>query len=291
MKEINDIEREDLKKYLTKGIIVRIDYMPLSDNLVDEMVSELSKDLFENEYFSDVFEGTINSIDIQLNNPEISNNQSFFNINNYTKIKSIEILRFLENNVYVKFIINKHFTYIDINCGMKYISYEEYIKIFNRMIEKIYENDIKIKRIGFRKFNEFFVKYSTNILQYLNEDFFKYNYEFAREKQEDKIEDLIAERKYTFLYNEKQINLITHLSQGMLAGEKVRRAGIDIDVSINDLEVLKEITTQKQVVEKLNDINLIIFRVFKNMLSKNFLNLLTKEDGADDTFIGVKENE
>lgn len=293
MKEIEEIQRSDLKKYLSKNIIIRIDYMPLSDVLVDELVADISKDLFDNNQFSDVFEGVISSVDIQLNNPEISNNQSFFNVNNYTKIKSVEILRFIDKNVYIKMVINKHFSCIDINCGMKYISFEDYIEIFNKMIERLYEKDVRIKRIGFRKFNEFFVKNLENedILTYLNKDFFSYSYDFLKEKQTDIIDDLISERKYTFAYDEKQINLITHLSKGLLENKAVRRAAIDIDISINDLERLKNIFEQETISEKLNEINEIIFKVFKKMLSKEFLNTLTKRENIDEKFMGVNNNE
>lgn len=81
------------------------------------------------------------------------------------------------------------------------------------------------------------------------------------------------------------------MSKGLLENKEVRRAAIDIDISINDLERLKNIFEQKRIVEKLNEINEIIFKVFKKMLSKQFLNTLTKTASTDEKFIGVNNNE
>ncbi|MBQ6860592.1 MAG: TIGR04255 family protein [Clostridia bacterium] len=289
-------QRTDLKKYLTKDIIIRIDYMPLADSVVDELVANMSSLLFDKYGFSNVFEGVISSVDVQFNNPEISNNQSFFNVNNYTKIKSMEILRFIEKEMYMKIIINKHFSCININSGVKYIPYDKYIEIYKNIIDALYEKNTKIKRIGFRKFNEFFQKEvdEKNILENLNPHFFEYNYDFIKENESEMVNDLLTERKYTFEYNQKQINIITHLSKGLLNMEKiekVERAAVDIDISINNLENIKSIVETKSIKSTLDEINLIIFKVFKNMLSEEFLKKLCGTDDLEDYYIGVNNNE
>lgn len=285
------IRREELKKYLTKSIIMRIDYMPLTDNLVDQINLNVSNKLIEQFEFTKTFEGSINSVDIQVNNAEILENQNFLNINNYTRIKSYEIIRLIDEDVYIKVVINKHFACVEINEEMKYMKYEEYEKIFNILIEEIYNNSINIKRIGFRKINDFLIRKTDNtIFEYLNNKFFEYDYEFLKESDSEEIIDLIMERKYSVKKDIEEINIITHISQGLLNDtENVKRAAIDIDISINDFNVLKEIRNSKKISEKLAEINNTIFKIFINMFTDKFINEL-KNTEENTLFIGVNLN-
>lgn len=286
------VRREELKKYLTKSIIMRIDYMPLTDNLVDQINLNVSNRLIDEFEFTRTFEGSINSVDIQVNNAEILENQNFLNINNYTRIKSYEIIRLIDEDIYIKVVINKHFACVEINEEMKYMKYEEYKKIFNILINEIYNNSINIKRIGFRKINDFLIKKTDNtIFDYLNSEFFEYNYDFLKESEGEEIVDLIMERKYSIKKDIKEINIITHISQGLLNDEEhVKRAAIDIDVSINDFNILKEIRNNKQIDEKLVEINNTIFKVFINMFTDKFLEELKKTE-ENTLFIGVNLND
>ncbi len=286
------INREDLKKYLTKSVIMRIDYMPLTDNLVDEMNLNVSNKLLEEYEFTKTFEGSINSVDIQVNNAEILENQNFLNINNYTRIKSYEIIRLIEDEVYIKVVINKHFTCVEINEELQYMKYEEYEKIFDILINEIYANSINIKRIGFRKINDFLIrKTDDTIFEYLNDEFFKYDYKFLKDSEEEDIIDLIMERKYSMRKNIKEINIITHISQGTLnEKEQVKRAAMDIDISINDFNTLREIRNSKRILQNIKEINDTIFKIFINMFSPKFIDELKKKD-ENELFIGVNLNE
>lgn len=286
------VRREELKKYLTKSIIMRIDYMPLTDNLVDQINLNVSNKLIDEFEFTRTFEGSINSVDIQVNNAEILENQNFLNINNYTRIKSYEIIRLIDEDIYIKVVINKHFACVEINEEMKYMKYEEYEKIFNILINEIYNNSINIKRIGFRKINDFLIRKTDNtIFDYLNSEFFEYNYDFLKESESEEIIDLIMERKYSIKKDIKEINIITHISQGLLNDEEhVKRAAIDIDVSINDFNILKEIRNNEQIDEKLVEINNTIFKVFINMFTDKFLEELKKTE-ENTLFIGVNLND
>lgn len=282
--------RDNLNKHMTNNVILRIDYVPLPDELVDIINGQIAKLLLlEIQMFDDTTQTYMRNIDIQMNDPSIQDFNEFINIKEKSKIKSYEYYKKDENgNIELKLVFNRQFCSIDINQIVKYYKYEKYRDIFLKILEIFKEQKIIINRFGLRKLNDFFLKKEADINEYVKNKYFNFECDDLLENSDS----FISEKRYTLANKDYKVNLVTHSSIGMMEKEFAKRIAFDIDVYIDNIKGLSVLLTDnnKDFIDKANDC---LFNIYIKLLEDKMINLLKKESDLDDENIiyGVDYNE
>lgn len=282
--------REKLNKHMTNNVILRIDYIPLPDELVDIVNGKIAKLLLlELGMFDDTTQTYMRNIDIQMNDPSIQDFNEFINIKEKSKIKSYEYYKKDENgNIELKIVFNRQFCSIDINQIVKYYKYEQYRDIFLKILDIFKKQKIIINRFGLRKLNDFFLNKEANINEYVKNKYFNFECDDLLENSDS----FISEKRYTLANKDYKVNLVTHSSIGMMEKDFAKRIAFDIDVYIDDIKGLSVLLTDdnKDFIDKANDC---LFNIYIKLLEDKMINLLKKESDLDDENIiyGVDYNE
>ena len=282
--------RDNLNKHMTNNVILRIDYVPLPDELVDIINGQIAKLLLlEIQMFDDTTQTYMRNIDIQMNDPSIQDFNEFINIKEKSKIKSYEYYKKDENgNIELKLVFNRQFCSIDINQIVKYYKYEKYRDIFLKILEIFKEQKIIINRFGLRKLNDFFLKKEADINEYVKNKYFNFECDDLLENSDS----FISEKRYTLANKDYKVNLVTHSSIGMMEKDFAKRIAFDIDVYIDNIKGLSVLLTDnnKDFIDKANDC---LFNIYIKLLEDKMINLLKKESDLDDENIiyGVDYNE
>lgn len=281
--------RERLNKHLTNNVILRIDYVPLPDEKVDEINNIIAQEfLVKESIFTEVKQTFIRNIDIQMNDPSIQDFNEFINLKEKSRIRSYEYYKLTDENIEIKLTFNRQFCSIDVNQMTKYYEYEKYRDIFINILELLKDKEIIINRFGLRKFNDFFIKETANINDYVKDKYFCL-------ECNDLIEEsysIITEKRWSFSKEVYNTNLITHSSIGKLESDIVKRIAFDIDVYITDITELQKLFTEDNI-EFVDKVNNLIFKVYINLLTEKMIKLLCKESELNDENIvfGVDYNE
>lgn len=284
------IERENLNKHLTNNVVLRIDYVPIPDEKVDQINNKFAKKfLADEQLFSDVKQTYIRNIDIQMNDPSIQDFNEFINVKEKSRVKSYEYYKLNDSSMLeMKLTFNRQFCAIDVNQNIKYCNYEIYRDIFLKILNVLKEYEIIINRFGLRKFNDFFVKKDADINEYVKEKFFNLDCKDLL----DSSESLISEKRYNFVDDVYHANLITHTSIGKLDDDIVKRIAFDIDMYITEIKNLTLLFEDGNE-EYINNVNDILFEIYINLLNDKLKNILDKESDIDDEnlVLGVDYNE
>lgn len=289
------MERSELKKHSTRNVILRMDYIPLMDDVVDKINNTFGEKYISEEYeFSQFSETFINNIDIQINDindPTIQDSNNFLNIkNNSTRIRSYEYSKESNGDTYLKLIFNKYFVAIEILQDTKYCSFDDYKEIFISaitIIKNMMGESLRITRFGFRKLNDMFIKAETPISDFVNINYFN---DSCDDLIDVETETLITEKRYTFGFEKYALNLLTHVSKGNLNEKLVKRLAFDIDLYSTESEFLKNIFEETS--SKITEADDYIFKVFTNLLNNDFLNFYKEEKNEyDNLILGVMCNE
>ena len=282
--------REKLNKHLTKNAILRIDYVPISDTEVDSINGKLAKELLLNGMnFSNMKQTFMRNIDIQMNDPSIQDFNEFINVKEKSRVKSYQYYKVDEDsNIEMILTFNRQFCSIDVNQYIRYYNYEIYRDIFLLLLEILKEQELIINRFSIKKFNEFFLKKDVPIDLYVKDKYFNLDCSDLLASSES----FISEKRYTFLKNIYNVNLITHSSIGKLDDVIVKRIAFDIDVYIADLQDLKKLF-QEDNEEYINRLNNELFCVYVHILNEKMISLLDRSSCIEDgnIVLGVERNE
>ena len=137
-------------------------------------------------------------------------------------------------------------------------------------------------------YNEIFLKKDVPIDLYVKDKYFNLDCSDLLASSES----FISEKRYTFLKNIYNVNLITHSSIGKLDDVIVKRIAFDIDVYIADLQDLKKLF-QEDNEEYINRLNNELFCVYVHILNEKMISLLDRSSCIEDgnIVLGVERNE
>ena len=284
-----ECKRDEFNKHLTNNVVLRIDYVPIPDDLVDKINNLVTKKLLiDTSEFDETTQTFIRNIDIQMNDPSIQDFNDYINVKEKSKIKSYEYYKKENNYITIKITFNRQFCAIDVNQNIKYYNFEYYRDIFVNLLSVFKENTVIVNRFGLRKFNDFFIKKDTDINKYVKNKYFNFECDDLLENSDS----FISEKRYTFANKDIKVNLVTHSSVGMMNEELVKRIAFDIDLYIDDIKKLSVLLTDanKDFIDRVNDS---FFDIYVNLLEKNMIDLLkNKSDIEDENIIcGVDLNE
>lgn len=285
------VKRSELNKHLTNTVLMRIDYIPISNENVDEINGKIAKELLIDGAikFDQMKDTFIRAIDIKINDPSIQDFNEYINVKENSKIKAYEYFKINDGEINIKVIFNRQFTTIEINQKNEYQKYENYKTIFCKILEILKDRGIIINRFGFRKFNDIFFKEDTNIYEYINRDYFNLECDSLVNVE---VENYITEKRFCFKKENLNINLITHTSQGLLNGNEIKRVAFDMDIYVNEIQELKKLFDDNEKEKFLDNINDNLFLIYKNLLTAKLLEILKTTSKLDDDNIidGVEYN-
>lgn len=285
------VKRSELNKHLTNTVLMRIDYIPISNESVDEINGKIAKELLIDGAikFDQMKDTFIRAIDIKINDPSIQDFNEYINVKENSKIKAYEYFKINDGEINIKVIFNRQFTTIEINQKNEYQKYENYKTIFCKILEILKDRGIIINRFGFRKFNDIFFKEDTNIYEYINKDYFNLECDSLVNVE---VENYITEKRFCFKKENLNINLITHTSQGLLNGNEIKRVAFDMDIYVNEIQELKKLFDDNEKEKFLDNINDNLFLIYKNLLTAKLLEILKTTSKLDDDNIidGVEYN-
>jgi len=282
--------RDNLNKHLTNNVVLRIDYVPIPDELVDIINGKIANYLLvDSGIFDDSTQTFMRNIDIQVNDPSIQDFNEYINVREKSKIKSYEYYKNDVNTINeMKIVFNRQFCSIDVNQIIKYYKYEQYRDIFIELLKIFEEHKLIINRFGLRKLNDFFLKKDSSIDEYVKNKYFNFECDDLLSNSDS----FISEKRYTFADSNYKVNLITHSSLGMMENDFVKRIAFDIDVYVDDVKKLLVLlsTDREKFINAANDC---LFDIYIKLLNDKMINLLKNDAELDDDNIiyGVDYNE
>lgn len=259
-----DIVRKDLTSNILKKVILRIDFLRILK--IEELVSSVQEYLSTKQFFL-MDETILNDINVELKINDPDDNI----IKKHVKHKKIYIFK---NNT-SELIIAENFISFNVNCETNY-NFETCINIFSNIVlnaQKIF-NFIKFTRIGIRKINNVVCK-CENLYSCFDENFFK-----------NLILDtsnIIEWNKRTSLdnfdYNNHSFNVSKLIQKGFIEDNEKNDISafsviLDIDGYLKNDINLGNFKSEKNIKDIINNINEDIFKIFKSMLTVNFINNL-----------------
>lgn len=272
----SSVQRGALKRNFLKEIIMRLDFQGV-------LQAEMEKVLLKAKPF--LKEHNFNRYSEDVQNEIITNNNDQ-NVGGQVGIKDVKaqvVYTFTSESAGYSLKLSNT-SIILVVSSQGYAPFDDYSNIFCN-IATMYRDKIDFftpKRFGLRKINILLLNMGVDINQYFSSSFFNReepieHFETQRSRRQDNLSDGI-----------KHINISFQTDKGNASGVPVTQAVLDSDIY---LETQKEIEQTIFDIVQLNQINDILFKIYINSVTEEFLDLLTNEDETiPEGVIGVENN-
>ncbi len=272
MKEKNTINRSDLNNNILKQIIIRVDYKNIVE--INKEIIEKIQFYLKDKSFTDYSEETENILE--------SNN-----------VERITVYKFSDENSLIELKISKYYTYITLKIK-KYNNFEIYKNIIVYILLELKNKNplLKIQRMGIRKINSVIIKNLNLLYNYFENNYFPLlllqNNNDITDFENIKNEFVDVIRKDEANYNIKRVIISGEQTD---IKEKIFQIILDIDGYIVGNEIKEAFFEEKNINQKINNINDMIFEIFKKSITQEFLNNLLNKDFEFTELNGVLKNE
>lgn len=289
---INEIQRSDINYNFLKKIIIRIDYNGILERELEKTVEQL-KIYLRNKDFIRFEENYINKVDFEIKDPEMIETQRMIPVQEINKTKSYI---FKNENDIIEIQVSKYYTSITVDYD-KYIKFEALCELFKNVIDiiKINNNYMRILRLGLRKINNCILLDLNRINEIIKLQYFSHlNTLFS---DDTSLPILNKHSIDTFIYKQTNVNLIRHISGGILEENGIQRDAyqfvLDIDAYRNEEEFFEElIKSPNGIYEELLNLNTILFKTYINILEETFIKDVLISGNIDEKLIlGVEKND
>lgn len=267
------MKKSECNKELLSGnntlnnIIVRVDFLTIE---VDKIVEKILEHLGDKFAYNKIDNYDIN---FDISDPKKLITQDFIkqkvNLNNNFEFKSIDDD--------IRFVINQNFLLYERKNFVEYKGSKEDTDLYLELLNIVFDSDPKVQRLGVRKSNMIFVEQNLEKLKMILDNSFVQS-----------LDDNINQ-KFNLTYtpmkdNQKDgYNLNIQLDYGKLKIENenkdVYRAVIDIDSYIRDIDAIDQ---YEKIKDKIDELKLNDFELYKNQMSELFLDAITQE--TEDSF-------
>ena len=275
------IGRDALKYNFLKKIIIRFDYDGMDDTELDQVISSISLELKEHGYTNRTVE-TAREMQIQLDDPESGNYGEVYG----KKVREQKVFVFRNGNPQVKLGISSSSACINIE-ETKYVDCLTYCDVLWKVMKIISESEkvpfFQFKRFGLRKINQCILK----DINCLNDYFEPSHYHIFRFQNMDNIKEKIMQIRESLEIDDYNINLNRMLIRGEVRGQEAYQVNYDADIYLLDEESIEELIQNKDKIAKMNDW---LFELYKDAVTKTFLNQLIDGTFDSDMIIGVEAN-
>ena len=267
--ERSSITRNDLKKNFLKEIIMRLDFQGVLQMEMEGILLDV-KPYLKEALFNRYEEKVVNQI--------VNEGTSV------TDVKSQMVYSFTAESL--GYLIELSNTSVTLTVrSQTYSSFDEYSAIFCHIVS-IYKKKIDfftVKRFGLRKINFCFIKNRNEINQYVVSSYYNCDapiegFESQAIEHVDRLSDSAS-----------NLNLRYVIEGGTLETEHFYKVTLDSDIYTLDQDKITEIMFNAA---SLKEINEKLFRIYLNVLTDYFLEILTTDSvSASDSIVGVELNE
>lgn len=280
MKEF--IKREELKNNFLKRIIMRCDFSGVSENEIDGLIIEL-KQIFSEHGFDEFKESYSTEMDFQLDDPEDIRKNGI----PVKDIRKQKVWIFINNKKSIIFKLSTMFAFVLIENN-KYVDFSEYNTIFSKVMKKVKSkiSFFKCFRIGIRKINQCILLNPSLLNEYFEKKYFQF---FKFKEDDNQIDNNLYEVKDCFRYYKYNINLLRNIIQGELNTKEAYQVVLDTDIYLTDEEKIDGFFKSND--ENLKEMNDILFEIYKDSITFEFIKKLEKDKFNDEELVGVEKNE
>lgn len=282
--------RSQLKNNFLRKVIMRLDYQGVID--IVDTIKNLQL-YIKNTGFVEMQEAYINDLEFQLNDPIAIANQKAIPI---TEISQIKTYKFRNEKRDAMLEINSLFCSLAIEVE-EYRCYETYGPVLIEIFHRLAKNNpyINLQRIGFRKINDCIVRDYEKINLYFDSVFFP---PVSNRFKLTGCNFIQTNCSYVdnFELDRYMINYTRSVTKGELNinddVESAYQIAIDIDGYSNDKVWLDELLEDNQRLDlAFREINELLFGMYVETLTKEFVSSLENDSFNDNVIIGVRRNE
>lgn len=276
-----DICRDDFKNNILKDIIMRFDYSKITDIELQKVIDEISPWLKDKGYSTRNIERNT-EINFQIEDPDVVMVQGLKVMN--SEVKDVYVFKKYKNEEScIKLKISNTFAFIEIKES-EYVNFFEYQDILLEVLGKISSRSSFYKsiRFGLRKVNKVIIKEYDRIENYFEKEYFPTTKRFTKNNKR------IMQLKECYTEKEYNINSSRSIIVGNYLEKEAYQIILDTDIYMYEEDNINTLIEDKA---KIKDMNEILFNIFKEALTVEFINELQKEkfDNKDE-IIGVESN-
>lgn len=276
-----EIKRQDIKYNFLKKIILRFDFQGMDESELESVVNEVSILLKEKEcgYISKRREVS-NSTEYYIEDPESNETEGL-----YTGSAREQYVYVFENkNPQVKLKISSSFVVIAIN-KTKYVDCLEYCDTLLKIMNKIKEMVpfFSCLRFGIRKINQCYLFDKDKLNKYFEKSHFQI-YSYGKDSRIK-----VSEKTDHMFIGDYNLNLIRTVVYGQIYGKDAYKINYDSDLYLLGNEEIAEVL--KGGISKIEVMNNILFDLYKDAITIEFLNELIDGSYNENEIDGVMKNE
>ncbi len=261
----------NLKNNFLKELIFRLDYSGLLDMDVEKKITDLKNNLY-NRGYTTLKEKIEQDISVNVN--------MFNGVDNKTEVKNTTVYEFSSPNNKV-FKISKNYIIFDIDISANETTFEHYIDLITSVICKLSEERfVKFHRIGLRKTNICLIKEGTDLKEYINPSILSiFDDDFQEIQNSSKL-----------FKNEFQVQYTASLVKGTITNNDMLEPWNQYLLDIDVFKEAEEFDKSKVDKSYLKIMNSLIFDIYTQSLSDNFIRKLSEEEFKDEDILGVNKN-
>lgn len=271
-----DINRKSFLHNFLKKIIVRLDYQRVLEKDMESFLSK-AKSLLNEFGFDRYAEKNANEVNLEINNSGIGDPVT------PKTVKTQKIYSFMDETKGYTIDISDTFIVLTISSA-KYTPFEEYMKMFLEVVGlcKTEFSFFSVKRFGIRKTNICLVTDQLLINTYFSKD------QLRLYDNLSDVESFANSTTDNFKISNYLVNYKRSIRKGVAKESVLFEVVIDIDIYSNDVQQINNLLSDN---EQLGQCNNILFDIFKNSLTPDLIDALSKEEFSIAELIGVEQNE
>lgn len=274
----SNITREHFKNNFLKNVIIRFDYIGITETELDAVLTKIKPVLKEHGYDRLRNEYTT-ELDFQLQDPEALEVTSI----PVREVRQQKVYVFTNDNRGMEFRISSLFAFISVN-SQKYIPFSEYSETLIEVMN-ILKQDVSFfsgTRFGIRKINQCIMKDISHINDYFEPKYFQI-FDSGKGGLSK-----IHEAKDCFSELTHNVNLIRTIVAGEYDNDVAHQVILDTDIYVVGYDRINELISNYDIVNQMNEE---LFNFYKDALTDEFIVNLGKDVFEDCNIIGVEKNE
>lgn len=278
LKNRDTLTRTDLKHNFLKTIIIRFDFSGISEPELESVISKIKPILFEKGYNRLSIE-LATEMDFQLDDPERVEMKGL----PVQGVRRQKVYVFKNQNDGIQLKLSPVFAFILIE-KTKYISFYDYSGTLLDVVN-IIRNEIPFfnpTRFGLRKINQCIVNDASLINFYFEPAYFH----LFRLDENDFSK--IFEAKDCIVHQNKNINFTRTIVHGELDGNDAYQIVLDSDIYLLEPDEVVALLDEPSMLIPMNDL---LFIVYKNVLTEDFIQKLQQKEFVEQGIKGVERND
>lgn len=255
--------REEFYNNTLFNEIIRIDFLRIKniENILDNLRNLMKKNKYS-------FRTTdIRNVNINIEDPETLETQEMIK-SNINTTKNYEYVSLDECN---KFVLNEYFLIFEKNNFSKYEKLDEYLKLINKIIDVIIDNEsgISVSRVGIRKMNHLFVSDVETLKKYININ-------IPNKDDIEILDEYAIVQKNLDNTGGYSSNIVLNLKKGKLKTDSIKEMPMyrfiwDIDCYIRKIE-------NTEIESKMSSLNEYLFKRYDSIITDDFSKILQDKE-------------